>query len=408
MPRQKKRGFSTRSLHTPTIPYLHPMTHTMPPYLTSTYAMESLQPPENPEFSFKYPRIATPNGVLLEHTLASLEEGEAAVVTTDGMRAISLTLASVLKLCSEGLIVCTTPLYSDTYNHLTKDVANCGKKIYFLQANELPINTFLNLLRAAPLPEILYIESPANPTLSCYDIEILAHIAHRKNIPVIVDNTFASPYNQRPLTLGADLVIQSLTKYCSGNGTTLGGAVIGSRKLIAPIRQRGQREGGHLSPFSAWLIQQGLQTFKIRMETHNKNAMMLAKFLQHKRNEEKIEAVHYPGLPSHPQHHIARAQMKTPYGKSGFGGMVSFELRKPEWVDPFAEHLAKKSFIELAVSLGSTSSTFSIPTRQIHASLPPNEREALGIRDTLVRFSVGIEDFADIKQAFIAAFRSLT
>lgn len=258
-----------------------------------------------------------------------------------------------------------------------------------------------------PRVEMLYIESPANPTLACYDIAKLSAMAHEYQIPVVVDNTFATPYNQRPLVLGADLVIQSLTKYCSGNGTTLGGAVIGSQERIAAIQQRSQREGGHLSPFSAWLIQQGLQTFKIRMEAHNHNAMMLATFLHHKKNEEKIAVVHYPGLSSHPQHHIARAQMKTPYGKPGFGGMVSFELRKPEWVEPFAEHLAKKSFIELAVSLGSTSSTFSIPARQIHASLPAHAREALGIRDTLVRFSVGIEDFSDIKQAFTFALRSL-
>lgn len=252
-------------------------------------------------------------------------------------------------------------------------------------------------LYSAPV-EILFIETPANPTLTIWDIKTLAEIAHHNNILVIVDSTFATPYNQRPLELGADLVIHSLTKYICGNGTTLGGAVIGSHEHIKTIKQRLQIEGGHLSPNSAWLIQIGLQTFGARMQEHNKNGMAIARFLTRKEYRDKIAHVYYPGLASNAGHAIAKEQMRTEIGKPGFGGMVSFELVRPGWIKPFAKALAE-SFIALAVSLGCTSSLFSVPALQIHGALSPEERKNLGISDTLIRFSVGIENIEDIMYA---------
>jgi len=286
MATKEQRGFSTRALHTP-IPYLYPKTHIMPPFSTSTYCMESLDTPTDQEFSFKYPRIAHPNGELLEHTLASLEGGQAAAVTADGMRAISVTLMAMLRWNenAQGTIVSTAPLYSHTYSLLTRYLR---KRCMFLHESPHYREDFQQIIKesemelyAAPV-EILFIETPANPTLTIWDIKALAEIAHAHNILVIVDSTFATPYNQRPLELGADLVIHSLTKYICGNGTTLGGAVIGSREHIKSIKERLQIEGGHLNPYAAWLIQIGSQTFGVRMQEHNKNAMVLARFLNKK------------------------------------------------------------------------------------------------------------------------------
>jgi len=412
MPTSSERGFSTRALHA-SIPWLLPLTHIMPPFLTSTYAMESLEDePSDDEFSFKYPRIAHPNGVLLEYTLASLEEGEAAAVMTDGMRAISATIDALVDPNSEGTVISTRPLYADTYSVLEKDLPVWRKKCFFLDAQESPEQQFLSYIicsekKEIPKIELLLIETPANPTLAIFDIARLAHIAHAYNILVVVDNTFASPYNQRPLLLGADVVVHSLTKYCCGNGTTLGGAAIGKKHLIKKIKQRIKRRGGHLTPFSSWLIQLGLQTFAARMRLHNKNALLLAKFLSSEENKQTIARVHYPGLASHPGYDIAKRQMRTPSHTPGFGGMISFELNKPEWVKPFAESLANNSFIELAVSLGSTSSTFAVPARQIHTGLSLSERQSLGINKTLIRLSVGIEDYRDIKKAVQGALAQL-
>lgn len=413
MSTEEQRGFSTRALHTP-IPYLYPKTHIMPPFSTSTYCMESLDPPNDQEFFFKYPRIAHPNGELLEHTLASLEGGQAAAVTADGMRAISTTLMAMLPWNenTQGTIVSTAPLYSHTYSLLTRYLAPLGKQCVFLHASPHYCDDFQKIIKdsewqlyRAPV-EILFIETPANPTLTIWDIKALAEIAHAHDILVIVDGTFATPYNQRPLELGADLVIHSLTKYICGNGTTLGGAVIGSYDHIKTIKERLQIEGGHLNPYAAWLIQIGLQTFGVRMSEHNKNAMALARFLNKKEYRNKIARVYYPGLTSNTGHLIAKEQMRTPEGKQGFGGMVSFELARPELVKPFASALAE-SFIALAVSLGCTSSLFSVPALQIHGALPADERKALGISDTLIRFSVGIEDIRDIKNALVTALSRL-
>ena len=407
MPTQDKRGFNTRALD-PQSPWFLPHAHTMSLSLTSTYTNDSLEPPANPELAFKYARIAHPNGELLEHTIASLENGQEAAGAADGMRAISLTMASILHPSRQGIIVSTSPLYSDTYRFFMMDIVPRGKQYILLNSPESCAIDFKNIIIHAPQEapiEALFIESPANPTLTVWDIKALSHVAHEYGIPVIVDSTFATPYNCRPLELGADFVIQSLTKYYCGHGTTLGGAVISSHERIKQIKERRQREGGHLHPMAAWLIQEGLKTFGIRMERHNKNAVLLAHFLNSKKCRPYITKVYYPGLPAHPGHAAAREQMRTPYGKPGFGGMVCFELACQKFVKSFTETLAQ--YLELAVSFGSTKSMFSVPALQIHGSLPPAERTALGISDTLIRFSVGTEDFKDIKHAFQEAFKSL-
>ena len=445
---KEERGFSTRALD-PKIPWLLPHTHIMPIFLTSTYTMDSLDSPADQamnleglllliiasspiigrrldnedflqlqaevsrftdqKFTFKYPRIAHPNGESLEHTIASLEGGEAAACAADGMRTISLAMASILHPQRSGTIVSTSPLYSDTYRFFMIDLVPRGKQYTLLNSPEFCADEFKNIVMHAPPEapvEVLFIETPANPTLTIWDIKALCNTAHEYDIPVIVDSTFATPYNCRPLKLGADLVIQSLTKYYCGNGTTLGGAVIGSHDRIKEIKERRQREGGHLHPMAAWLIQVGLQTFEMRMERHNKNAALLARFLNIKKNRRYIAKIYYPGFSAHAGHAAAREQMRMPNGKPGFGGMVSFELARKELVKPFVETLAQH--LELAVSLGSTKSMFSVPALQIHSSLPPEERTALGISDTLIRFSVGVEDFKDIRYAFEEAFKSVS
>lgn len=405
--KQDKRGFSTRALD-PQIPWLLPRTYTMPIFRTSTYIMDSLEPLIYPAIAFKYPRIAHPNGEQLECTIASLEGGEAAACAADGMRAINLTMDSILHPQRPGTIVSTSPLYSDTYRFFTIDLVPRGKEYILLSSPESCADEFKHIIiRATPQTrvEALFIESPANPTLTVWDIKGLSRVAHEYNIPVIVDSTFATPYNCRPLELGADLVIQSLTKYYCGNGTALGGAVVGSRDRIKQIKERRQRGGGNIDPEAAWLIQKGLETFDRRMERHNKNAALLVRFLHSSVCRSHIAKVYYPGLSTHPGHEAACEQMRTPNGKQGFSGMVSFELARKESVKPFVEILAKH--VALAVSLGSTKSMFSVPALQIHSSLPIEERNALGISDTLIRFSVGTEDFKDIKTAFQKAFKSL-
>ncbi len=405
------RGFNTRALHAE-IPYLHPLAHVMPVYRTSTFVSESLDVPIDPEFPCKYARIGHPNGFLLEHTLASLEEGEAAVVAADGMRAISAACMSFIRDCYGKSIIATAPLYSETYAFFMQRMPLYGRECFFLDARATPEEQFLHYIARSysefleekihPI-EFFFIETPANPTLTVYDIKKLCEIAHEHKIPVIVDSTFASPYNQRPLSLGADLVIHSLTKYCCGNGAALGGAVIGSRERIDKIRAIVRCEGGHLPPDPAWIIQIGLETLGIRIPVQNRNAMTIARFLS-SYGKELIPVVHYPGLASHPQHEIAKAQMRIPDGKPGFGGMVSFELCHRECTAIFADALAK-TLAELAVSLGSTKTTFAIPARQIHSGLSASERAVLGISDTLIRMSVGAEEARDIKRALSSALR---
>lgn len=411
MTEKSPRGFSTRALHTQ-IPWLIPKPHVMPAYSTSAYAMESLDPPADEEFPFKYARIGTPNSELLERTLASLEGGEAAGVMADGMRAISATFMAMLRWPTKGTVVSTAPLYSDTYRFLNEYLSELGKPCAFLHLSPYYRGDFQQIISHMQMSgtpvEILFIETPANPTLTIWDIKTLAEMAHAHNILVIVDSTFGTPYNLRPLELGADIVIHSLTKYICGSGTALGGAVIGPRDHIKKIKNRVRTEGGHLSPDSAQRIQVGLQTFGQRMPQHNANAMQVARFLNLKKNDDKIAKVYYPGLISDAGHAIATHQMRTPDGAWGFGGMVSFELCRPEWIKPFAEYLAKETFIGLMVSLGSTTSTFTVPARQIHAALSESERHALGISDTLIRFSVGIENIQDIKDALAAALSILS
>ena len=409
MPKQSQRGINTRSVHTE-VPYYHPNSHVMPPYRTSTYAMASLD--AIPEF--KYPRIDTPNGIVLAEAVVSLEEGgEAGAVMADGMRAISVTLMEMLSWGENrrGTIVSTTPLYSDTYRYFTHYLAMLGKQCAFLYSPIFFADDFRKciseaLARQSPV-EILFIETPANPTLTVWDIKELSAIAHAHDILVIVDSTFGTPYNQSPLKLGADLVIHSLTKYISGNGTTLGGVVIGSSKRIAKIKERGRTEGGHLDPDAATHIQVGLQTFGQRIPQQNENAMRVAQFLNSEENRKKISKVYYPGLPSHESHEIAKAQMQTSKGCPGFGGMVSFELARAEWINPFGDYLIQETFIECAVSLGSTGSIFSVPALHIHAGLSAQERHVLGISDTLIRFSVGIEESENIIGALADALDAI-
>lgn len=404
--KRNQRGFGTRTLHTE-YPYMFPLAHFMPVYLTSSYLTESLE--NDPDVdSFFYTRKDSPNARILAHMLASLEGGEAATVMADGMRAISATFAELLKKKSPGSIVASRTLYSDTFMHLKEDY---GHKMFLPldpadSAAEQLDSYIKNQGTSVPPIEMVFLETPTNPTLDIYDISYIAHRIHQtSDIPVVVDNTFASPYNQRPLELGADLVIQSLTKYCCGNGTTLGGAVIGRKDLVAKIQNHVKRAGGHLHPFAILLIEIGLQTLSRRMISHNKNGMRLARYLSaHK----KIARVYYPGLPSHNGHDIALKQMRTPHGRPGFSGMVSFELSRPEWVKPFADYLAAHSFIGLGVSLGCADSLFCVPARQTHRGLTPEDRALSGITDTLIRMSVGIEDWGNIKSAISRALNQLS
>jgi methionine-gamma-lyase len=234
--------------------------------------------------------------------------------------------------------------------------------------------------------KLVYVETPANPTLKLTDLAKVSALCRSFGLKLVVDNTFMTPYFQRPLEFGADLVIHSATKYLSGHGDAIAGAVVGPREFIKEgLHQPVTKIGALISPFTAFLIRRGIQTLPLRMEKHNANAMKVAEYLS---SHPKIERVNYPGLPSHPQHELAKKQM------SGFGGLISFEVKGGlEKARAFVDGL---EMIRLAVSLGDVGSLIQHPASMTHKSVPPEVRRATGITDGLIRISCGIEDVEDI------------
>jgi cystathionine beta-lyase/cystathionine gamma-synthase len=238
-----------------------------------------------------------------------------------------------------------------------------------------------------PTTKMLFIETPTNPVLRLTDLPVACQIAHERGVFVVVDNTFASPYVQRPLDLGADLVVHSTTKFLNGHSDSVGGIVVAVRDdHIEWLRFVQNAEGAILGPMDAWLVLRGTKTLPIRMERHNSNAQVLAEYLA---SHSKVKRVHYPGLPSHPQHELARRQMR------GFGGLISFELGSLERARTL---LNSVRLMALAESLGGVETLISHPASMTHASVPPERRAAIGVTDDLVRVSVGIEDVDDLRE----------
>ena len=381
----KKCGLGTTAIHAGTLKNLYG-TLAMPIYQTSTFIFDSAEQGGRrfalEEAGYIYTRLGNPTTTVLEDKIAALEEGEAAVATSSGMGAISSTLWTVLKAGDH--IVTDKTLYGCTFALMCHGLTRFGIDVTFVDTSNL--DEVKNAMKENT--RVVYLETPANPNLKIVDIEALAKIAHTNpNTLVIVDNTFATPYMQKPLTLGADVVVHSVTKYINGHGDVIAGLVITNKALADQIRFVGLKDmtGAVLGPQDAYYIIRGMKTFEIRMERHCKNARKVVEFLN---NHPKIEKVYYPGLETHPGYEIAKKQMKD------FGAMISFELKGG--FEAGKTLLNSLKLCSLAVSLGDTETLIQHPASMTHSPYTKEEREAAGIIDGLVRLSVGLENVEDI------------
>lgn len=348
----------------------------VPIYMTSTYQQEAI----GHHKGYEYSRTGNPTRTALETSLAALEDGDYGLAFASGLAATT----TVLSLLKQGdHIVAGDDLYGGTYRLLEKVVSNWGISTTYVDIDD--VNTFAQAIQ--PNTKLIWLETPTNPLLKIIDIAAIAQLAKAHNLILVVDNTFASPYFQRPLELGANIVVHSTTKYLAGHSDLIGGAVITSdERLYQQLKFYQNAIGAVPSPFDSWLILRGIKTLAVRMREHEKNALLLAQFLEH---HPKIEQIYYPGLLSHPQHQLAKQQMK------GFGGMVSLEIQGGlAAVERFAKKLG---IIILAESLGGVESLLCYPSQMTHGALPPEERLKRGIKDNLVRLSVGIEHIDDLK-----------
>jgi cystathionine beta-lyase/cystathionine gamma-synthase len=346
-----------------------------PIYQTSTYVNEELGKYKD---GYDYARTNHPNRKALERTIAKLEDGHSAYVFTSGMAGID----AVFRLLRPGdHVVLSEAVYGGVFRLSTQLLVHFGLEFSFVDtsSSDAVVSAF------RPNTKMLYIETPTNPTMRIADIAALAKLASQRNITVVVDNTFLSPYLQRPIELGAHIVVHSMTKYLNGHSDSTGGAVVLTRKEDAEKIYFIQRSAGAgLAPMDCFLISRGIKTLAVRMLQHNANGLVVARHLD---THPKVQKVLYPGLASHPQHEIARRQQKGP------GGMLSFDLGSLEAARRLLNHV---KLCALAESLGGVESLISLPALMTHASMPQEVRERVGITEGLVRLSVGIEDADDI------------
>ena len=381
----KKCGLGTTAIHAGTLKNLYG-TLAMPIYQTSTFIFDSAEQGGRrfalEEAGYIYTRLGNPTTTTLENKIAALEEGEAAVATSSGMGAISSTLWTVLKAGDH--VVTDKTLYGCTFALMCHGLTRFGIEVTFVDTSNL--DEVKNAMKENT--RVVYLETPANPNLKIVDLEGVCKVAHTNpNTLVIVDNTFATPYMQKPLKLGVDVVVHSATKYLNGHGDVIAGLVVTKQELADQIRFVGLKDmtGAVLGPQEAYYIIRGLKTFEIRMERHCKNARTIADFLN---KHPKVEKVYYPGLESHPGYEIAKKQMKD------FGAMISFELKGG--FEAGKTLLNNLKLCSLAVSLGDTETLIQHPASMTHSPYTKEEREAAGITDGLVRLSVGLENVEDI------------
>ena len=382
----KNMGFATRQIHAGKHDNGVGALCT-PIFQTSTFEFESVQQGgarfAGQEEGYIYSRLGNPSLTQVEEKLAALEGGEAALATASGMGAISSALWSSVEAGDE--IVASDTLYGCTFALLNHGMSKFGVGVKFVDFADLAA------VKAAltEKTKVVYLETPCNPTLKVVDIAEVAKIAHEynKNIRVIVDNTFCSPYIQQPLSLGADAVVHSATKYINGHGDVIAGFVISDAEFIGKCRMFGLKDmtGAVMSPFNAFLIARGLKTLDIRMERHSANAMKVAKFLH---DHPATSKVYYPGLEDFEGHEIAKKQMKL------YGGMMSIELKADR--DAVAAALNKLQLCTIAVSLGDAETLVEHPASMTHSTYTAEELKASGISEGLVRISVGLEDPDDI------------
>lgn len=334
---------------------------------------------EGEQPGYFYGRMGNPTQAALENVLATLEKGEAALAFSSGMAAISTTLLSLLQQGDH--VVAPEALYATTRGLLKHLEEAFGVTVTFVDGTNP--QAYADAIREET--KVLYLESPANPTLKLVDMAAVVELAKTHGVTTVMDNTFATPFNQQPLIYGVDAVVHSMTKYLGGHGDLLAGALIGSNELVEKVRWRMHKLlGGVIAPQTAWLVLRGIKTLAVRMERHNRNAQAVAKYLE---AHSKVQAVHYPGLSSHPQHALAQQQMH------GFGGMIAFDVGSVSNGQRLVNNL---DLCTLAVSLGDVATLIQHSASMTHASVPRPQRIAAGITDGLLRLSVGLEDVADI------------
>jgi cystathionine beta-lyase/cystathionine gamma-synthase len=367
-------GFSTDAIHVGQEPDPATGAIVAPIYQTSTYVQEEL----GKNKGYDYARTAHPNRRALERCVAKLEGGQSAYVFSSGMAAID----SVFRLLRPGdHAILSQAVYGGVFRLTTQLLVEFGLEFSFVDTS--CTERIVQSLR--PNTKMIYAETPTNPTMSITDIAAVAKLARERGFTLVVDNTFLSPYLQQPIALGAHIVVHSMTKYLNGHSDSVGGAVILTRAEDAERIYFIQRSAGTgLAPMDCFLVSRGIKTLAVRMERHDANGMAIAKFLE---CHPKVKRVIYPGLPSHPQHTIAKRQQR------GFGGMLSFDLGSLEAARKLLNHVRLCS---LAESLGGVETLISHPALMTHASMPPDVRQQIGITDGLVRLSVGIEDAEDL------------
>ncbi len=370
-----KQKFETRAIHAGCEPDSGTGAIMTPIFQTSTYVQES----PGKHKGYDYSRTHNPTRTALEKNIASLEEGNYGLAFSSGMSAIS-TITQMLNAGDH--IICSDDVYGGTFRLFDKVLKKFNLEFDFIDLTRLQsLERYIK-----NTTKLVWLESPSNPLLKLIDIEATARIAKSRGIVTVVDNTFATPFFQKPLKLGADIVMHSTTKYLNGHSDVIGGAlVMNEQELYEKLLFLQNAAGGVPGPFDCFLVLRGIKTLAIRMERHAENALKIAQFLE---NHPKVRKVIYPGLRSHPQHELARKQM------SGFGGIITFFIKGG--LEAARKFLERVTVFSLAESLGGVESLIEHPAIMTHASLPKEVRDKIGISDELIRVSVGIEHVDDL------------
>ncbi|QVK19526.1 methionine gamma-lyase [Mycoplasmatota bacterium] len=391
----KHKGFSTKAIHVGHDNNPHGTLAT-PIYQTSTFVFDSAEQGGRrfnlEEEGYIYTRLGNPTTKVLEEKVAALENADGCIATASGISAVSTPLWSVLKQGDH--MVSDTNLYGCTFAYFSHGLTRFGVEVTFVDASN-PENV-KNAIK--PNTKVIYCETPTNPSLKLIDIKALGDIAKEANAYLMVDNTFSTPYLTKPMDLGADIVIHSGTKYLNGHGDVISGLICAKKELLNDIRYFGLKDmtGAVMSPFDSYLVLRGIKTLSVRMEKHCQNALEVAKYLE---SHPKIKRVYYPGLESHPQHELAKRQMKLP------GGIISFELKGG--LEEGKKLINSTKLCKLAVSLGDLESLIQHPASMTHSPYTKEERLKAGISDELIRISVGLEDVEDIIDDLKQALESI-
>lgn len=386
----KYTGFSTNLVHVGEKP--DPTTGSVIPpiYQTTTFAFETnesiLDLMEGRSNGYIYTRYGNPNYTMVEEKIAFLEDGESGLVTASGMAATSTAIMALVRAGEH--IITHSDIYGGSFGLFHDVLPRFGIETSFVDCSD-----FSQIEEAVKdSTRVIFLETPSNPVLKIFDIRKISEFAHSRGIQVMVDNTFATPYNQKPLNLGADVVVHSCTKYLNGHSDLMAGAIVGNQDYINECINIFRKLGGNLNGFDAWLLLRGMKTLGLRMERHNKNGQTVAEYLS---KHPLIERVYYPGLPEHEQYELAKSQM------TGFSGVIGIELRGGQ--ETVNKVLNRMKLFTRAVSLGSVESLITQPIAAVHFNVPTDFRKLGGIADNLVRISVGIEEtedvIADLEQA---------